>query len=619
MNEVSPQTLSEPVSLVREIPKPSGPCITLQNLIFPEKGLCLEPHMYAHAHGNVAHDRTLGAFWIAQDAVAKFDTYFNSLSIAKWHKACDMQGLWLGLAGLGRVEVTVLHTVSDFYHEVLAVNVLSLALDSEVWLDLSHYNDSPAMGLITFEVRAIAPDVRLTRARYVTQGQPPATKRLAVVITTFRREAQVKATAHRLGQFFDRSDFGPQMTCLIIDNGDSAQIDPHPQIRRLANANLGGAGGFTRGLLQAQAEGFSHVLFMDDDATIPMEALHRSFAFLSLAKEERAAVAGALITTTQRAVMAENGAVFDRRCHPQFSGIDLRNFGALFYLEHKSALVRPPKLYGGWWFFAFPVAAVRHYPFPFFVRGDDVNFSLANDFAITTLNGVAAFGESFVDKETPLTWYLDLRSHMVHHLALKQMAIGRLGLIGIALAFVRRNIVRFQYETIEAILMAWCDVLKGPDFFAHEPDAATARAAIKALVKTEVWQPIETFDLAESVGYLGDDIGRRRRFYPYSLNGHFLPFFRRWGSKRIIYAEHRAYTDAVWGAVQLTFVNVAGDRAYVTRRNTLKALGLLVQVLALALRTILVHDRLRALYRRRYPQITTPEFWRKALNLPPSD
>lgn len=152
--------------------------------------------MYAHAHGNVAHDRRLGAFWIAQDAVAKFDTYFNSLSIAKWHKACDMQGLWLGLAGLGRVEVTVLHTVSDFYHEVLAVSVLSLALESEVWMDLSHYKDSPAMGLITFEIRAIAPDVRLTRARYVTQGQLNPTKRLAVVITTFRREAQVKATAH---------------------------------------------------------------------------------------------------------------------------------------------------------------------------------------------------------------------------------------------------------------------------------------------------------------------------------------------------------------------------------------------------------------------------------------
>ncbi len=601
------------------LPTPSlGAWMTLQNVIFPEKGLCLEPQMFVHSHGNVAHDRDLGAYWIAQDAVAKFDTYFNALSLAKWHKACALQGLWLGLTGLGQVQVTVLHALSESYHEVLVSTVIDLTLTDEIRLDLSHYSDNPATGLITFELRAIAPDARLTAARYVTQAQPDPNLRLAIVITTFRREAQVQATARRLAHYFDRAEFGPQMECLIIDNGDSAQIDPHPKIRRFANANLGGAGGFTRGLLQASAEGFSHVLFMDDDAATPTEALHRTFAFLALAKDDRAAIAGALINTTQQAIMAENGAVFNRKCYPQFRGTDLRHFGALFHMEQKSALVRPPKFYGGWWFFAFPVAHARTYPFPFFVRGDDVNFSLANDFAITTLNGVVAFGESFVDKETPLTWYLDLRSHMVHHLALPKMATSRLGLIAIPLAFVRRNIVKFQYETIEAVLLAWGDVLKGPDYFATHPDAAPARAAIKVLTKAEVWQPLINFDLDQREGFLGTHKIARRLFYPFSLNGHGLPFFGRWGAKRVIPAAQRGFSDAVWGAVQLTFLNVAGDKAYVTRCNTPRAAWLLVRVLGLSLRTLVQHGRLRALYRRRFPQIATPDYWRKALGLPPS-
>ena len=601
------------------LPTPSlGAWMTLQNVIFPEKGLCLEPHMFVHSHGNVAHDRDLGAYWIAQDAVAKFDTYFNALSLAKWHKACALQGLWLGLTGLGQVQVTVLHALSESYHEVLVSTVIDLTLTDEIRLDLSHYSDNPATGLITFDLRAIAPDARLTAARYITQAQPDPNLRLAIVITTFRREAQVQATARRLAHYFDRAEFGPQMECLIIDNGDSAQIDPHPKIRRFANANLGGAGGFTRGLLQASAEGFSHVLFMDDDAATPTEALHRTFAFLALAKDDRAAIAGALINTTEQAIMAENGAVFNRKCYPQFRGTDLRHFGALFHMEHKSALVRPPKLYGGWWFFAFPLAHARVYPFPFFVRGDDVNFSLANDFAITTLNGVVAFGESFVDKETPLTWYLDLRSHMVHHFALEKMATSPLALIAIPLAFVRRNIVKFQYETIEAVLLAWADVLKGPDYFATQPDAAAARAAIKALVKSEVWQPIAQFDLEEREGFLGTHKAARRLFYPWSLNGHILPFFGRWGAKRIIPADQRGFSDAVWGAAQLTFVNVAGDKAYVTRCNAPRAAWLLVRVFWLTLRTLVQHGRLRARYRSRHRQITTPEFWRKALGLPPS-
>ena len=599
-------------------PPPLGPWMTLQNLSFPEKHLCLEPHMFVHADGNVVHDRELGAYRIAQDAVVKFDTYFNALSIAKWHRSCTLQGLWLGLIGLGRVEVNVLHALTGTYHEVLVSTVVDLTLTDEIRLDLSHYSDNEALGLITFEVRAIAPNASLKAARYMTQAQPNPDLRLAIVITTFCRETQVQATAHRMAQYLDRAEFGAQMDCLIIDNADSAQIAPHPKIRRFANANLGGAGGFTRGLLQATAEGFSHVLFMDDDAASPTEALHRTFAFLALAKDDRAAISGALIHTSQRALMAENGAVFDHKCRPQFRGTDLRHFDALFQMEQKSALARSPKLYGGWWFFAFPVAHARTYPFPFFVRGDDVNFSLANDFAITTLNGVVAFGESFVDKETPLTWYLDLRSHMVHHLALPKMATSPFGLIAIGLAFVRRNIVKFQYETIEAVLLAWRDVLKGPDYFATHPDAAPARAAIKVLTKAEVWQPLTNFHLDQREGFLGTNKIVRRLFYPFSLNGHALPFFGRWGAKRVIPAAERGFSDAVWGAVQLTFLNVAGDKAYVTRCNTPRAVWLLVRVLGLSLRTLVQHGRLRALYRRRFPQIATPDYWRKALGLPPS-
>ena len=617
MSEASNRTRKRDNAPLGEETPPLGQAMTLQNLIFPEKGLCLEPQMFVHAHGNVAHDRDLGAYWIAQDAVAKFDTYFNALSIAKWHKACNLHGLWLGLTGLGKVEVTVLHALSNNYHEVLVSAVIDLTLTDETRLDLSHYIDNAATGMITFEVRAIDHGVRLASARYLTQTQPNPNLRLAIVITTFRREAQVQATARRLAHYLERAEFGAQMDCFIIDNGDSAQIDPHPKIRRFPNANLGGAGGFTRGLLQATAEGCSHVVFMDDDAAIPAEALHRTFAFLALAKDDRAAIAGALINTTERALMAENGAVFNHKCNALFRGTDLRNFGAVFHMEQKSALVRPPKLYGGWWFFAFPIAHARTFPFPFFVRGDDVNFSLANDFLITTLNGVVAFGDSFVDKETPLNWYLDLRSHMVHHLALETMATSRFRLIAIPLAFVRRNIVKFQYETIQAVLLAWGDVLKGPDYFATHPDASHARAAIKTLVKTEIWQPLNTFDLEEREGFLGTHKSARRLFYPWSLNGHFLPFFGQWGAKRIIPADQRGLSDAVWGAAQLTFLNVVGDQAYATRRNTPRAAWLLVRVLGLSVRTWVQHGTLRARYRSRYPQITTPAFWRKALNLAP--
>lgn len=590
--------------------------LTLQNLIFPEQGICTEGNMFFHGHGPVVYDERAGLITVAQGATAAFDTYFNALSIGKWHENCALNGLWLGLTGRGRVEVKVFHAIPDRSWELLATTIVSLSKGNETLIDLSHYADNATRGVIFYEVQALSQGVAITAARYMTEGAPNPDRRLALSITTFKREAQVENTARRLAHYFERADFAPYMDCFIVDNGDSAKILAHPKIRRIPNANLGGAGGFTRGLLEAEAAGYSHVLFMDDDASIPMEALHRTYAFLTLAKDPKAAIAGAMINNTDKWRMWENGATFDQRCYPLFTGVDLRDRDAVIAMENESALSRSSKMYGGWWFFAFPVAEVKRHPFPFFVRGDDVNFSLVNEFAITTLNGVVSFADDFIDKESPLTWYLDLRSHMVHHLTLDKMEVGRLALTRIGLSFFKRNIVKFQYETLEAVLMAWEHVLQGPDFFTKNADASGPRAAIKALTKVESWKPVADIKPEHKAGFLDRKLGARRKFYPLSLNGHFLPFFPIWGSKRVIPAWQRGHLDAVWGAAQLTFLSSNRDKAYVTKRSNWKAAKLLARLTALSLRTILGYDRLRALYHRRYPEITSADYWTQTLSMP---
>lgn len=590
--------------------------MTLQNLIFPEQGLCTEHRMYFHGTTGVEFDKTLGAISIEPQALAVFDTYFNLFSVAKWHEGCTLNGLWLGVSGRGRVAIKVFHGFREKSWDILSNSIVTLTKGQEVLIDLSHYVSDKVEGVIFFEVQALGTGVILSGARFLTEASPAPQTRLALSITTFRREAQVENTARRLAVYFDQAEFAAQMDCFIVDNGDSAQILPHPKIHRIPNANLGGAGGFTRGLLEAEAQGFSHVLFMDDDASIPLEALHRTYAFLALAKDPKTAIAGAMINTTEKWRMCENGAIFDRKCYPQFAGTDLRHREDVFRMEYDSAGPPPAKMYGGWWFFAFKVDQVERHPFPFFVRGDDVNFSLVNDFAITRLNGVVSFADDFVDKESPMTWYLDLRSHMVHHLTLDKMEVGPRALAGIGLSFFKRNIVKFQYETIEAIFTAWEDVLKGPDFFTQNADASQARATIKALTRNEVFKPVSVAELTEKSGFLDKNLGRRRRFYPYSLNGHFLPFFERWGSRRIIPAWQRGHTDAMWGAARLTFLNTNRDKAYSTARDNRRALRLLVRLVRLWLRTQREYPALRARYHQRYPEITNRTYWAKALALP---
>ena len=595
---------------------PSKGLTALQNTILPERGLCTEQRLYFNYQGAVTHDDVADAVVLDTGAKVFFDTFFNSLSIGKWHGSCALDGLWLGLRGRGKVEVKVYHAIPDRSWECLATRIANLSPSADLLIDLSHYPEVAGDGVIYYEVLALTP-ASLTAGRFLTAARPDLDRRLMLSITTFRREAQVENTARRLARYLDGCDFAGQIQALIVDNGHSANIPAHPRIRMIRNENLGGAGGFTRGLIEGEAQGFSHVLFMDDDASIPMEALHRTYAFLSLARDPRAAVAGAMITTTARWRMAENGAVFDRGCRPLHAGTDLRERDPVFRMEWQSARSTPDKTYAGWWFFAFPVSQVKHYPFPFFVRGDDVNFSLSNDFAITTLNGVVTFGEDFTEKETPLNWYLDLRSHMVHHLSLDRMEVGRIGLLKMALSFFKRNIAKFQYESLDAVYMAWEDVLKGPDLFAQGADAAAPRAAIKAMVRQEALKPLSQIATTPRRGVF-DRYPRLRRLLGFAtLNGHFLPFAHRLCAHRIIPAWDRGNLGAVWGATQLTFLNIAGDKGYTTRKSTLRGTRALLRFLTLSLRTAWSYNDLRRAYHQGHETICRRAWWRPKLGLDP--
>ena len=591
-----------------------GALVTLQHVIYPEAGLCTEAAMYYHSDCQSTFNTESGTLSLDDETSVRFDSYFNALNIGKWHAACEPAGLYLGLRGQGRVVIKVFHAIRDHSWEVLANASCTLSQANETLIDLSHYAMTSVTGLIYFEIQAAGSGVQLTKARFAVPGRINPEVRLCLSITTFKREAEVKNTARRMEAYFKTCDFANQMHLNIVDNGNSANIVQSAKISLIPNINLGGAGGFTRGLIEGEKAGFSHVLFMDDDASIPMEALHRTYAFLTLSKDPKAAVSGAMISNSDKWRMWENGAIFDRNCRPQFNGTDLREWTEVMDMEFRSAGARSSRIYAGWWFFAFPVGQVTRYPFPFFVRGDDINFSLANDFHITTLNGVVSFAEDFSDKESPLTLYLDLRNHFVQHLTLEKMEIGPLRIARIGMGFVWRNIVKFQYETVDALLMAWTDVMKGPEFFARNADASAQRAAVKALYQVESWKPAADMDLTGPT-QTRPATGLRRRILVATFNGHLIPFYGLIGHRVVVKPRDRSNPAPIWGAATITYMNAVRDKAYTVRQSKIRFLVQMFRLLWLTLRLVFGYRGLLARYRKGYAEITVPGFWRKALHL----
>jgi hypothetical protein len=355
----------------------------------------------------------------------------------------------------------------------------------------------------------------------------------------------------------------------------------------------------------AMQAGFSHCLFMDDDAACGPDSLIRTVAFLRLARNLATALAGAMIATDVPWQMWENGAVFDRICRPRSKGADLRTLCDVLAVETAAAQPTPPNFYGGWWYFAFPLSHARRYPFPFFVRGDDISFSLANRFDIATLNGVVSWQESFFAKESPLTLYLDLRSHLHHHLTWPQLSIGRAGTARIALWFVIRALAKMHYESAQALLWAWQDMMAGPDHFARDPGLVTRRAAIAGLTQQESWRSGET----QVEGRAKPSPRLLAWLMKLTLNGHLLPFFRVLGKSRHLHIDDRGPIWPVWGAACLRYTDPATQRSYMVAHDKVRFLRLALSAAGLTWRWLRGYRSLAQSYSDNYGRIASRTYW----------
>src|SRR5690606_6035538 len=105
--------------------------------------------------------------------------------------------------------------------------------------------------VLGFSLRAATQGARLTGGEWVTLDPPRRPVSLACVMTTFRRE---KAAAKVIDVFVRDvlgSDTGVSHL-FVIDNGRSLEVEPRQRVTVVPSKNLGGAGGFARGLLLAQ-------------------------------------------------------------------------------------------------------------------------------------------------------------------------------------------------------------------------------------------------------------------------------------------------------------------------------------------------------------------------------
>ena len=498
---------------------PDGGTKTLQNFIFPDEGRAAKVLLYCQWQDSIPTLFRKGKLLLPQGGRVDFTSFFNTFSHRKWTNLTLISNLQLRLAGKGRARLEINAVGAD--GKVIPWIDTQIDLSSEpASVDLGNPGQIPGE-LVALMVTGLEADCFLSSASWATRQAPQRDVRLAAVVTTFRRESAALDAAHRFATETIPGVAEGALRLYVIDNGQSINPPELPGVIFLPNRNLGGAGGFTRGLLEAMdTRQFTHVLFMDDDASCEPESVWRSMALLAYAQDPALSISGAMLLEDDPYVQYEKGASLQTGRHPKrvwIAQLTQRDLSDPLVIAANDLDDRAN--YGGWWFFAFPLSSVKHLPFPFFVRGDDTDFSLKNRLPVVTLNGIASWCGNFAYKLNPPTEFLAWRSWLALSF-MYQSKRGQLRTISETLLLAFRIGRRFDYASMAAVCDAMELAAKGPEAFGDAPSPLEAIGRTKSRVKPAAISPEE---ILNSVPLTEPTKWRWRALSALTLGGHLLP------------------------------------------------------------------------------------------------
>lgn len=575
----------------------------LQSIIFPSVELPASEDMYFRGfeRGVIVH-LAKGVIDISARATVRSDTFFNGFSIGKWKKYCEFHDLHLAISGQGRVLIRIgLHALGHsqrWLHEEECS--LSNAPSVVKIAEFHSLND----GILFFEIVALE-DAMLMDGYYFTQTPPPNDVDLGIVVTHFNRRSYVLPTIQRIRhQLLQDPEIDDRISLIVVDNSQDISLEEAEGVTLIPNRNLGGSGGFMRGLLHLKDKCFSHCLFMDDDASFEIESIRRTFRILQYARSPSLAIAGSMLREAEPTQLHEAGATFcDGVIRPLKNGLKMHNVSELLLAEAELEKID----YGAWWHFAFRIDQLKHFAFPFFVRSDDILFSLMNEFDILTMNGIGVWGEDFSIKESPFTRYLGFRSGLV--LSLLQSTRGASHFVRKYRRSVRKNLYSYNYSSARAVTLAAQHVIQGPDFWRRNIDMVAVLKELECVISEEK---------IEKVIFQGDMLIHnsrespwRRLFRKMTLNGFLLPegMIR----ENTINEEKSFNGDAskIFRFRRVRYSVSGGDLGYIAKHDKIR----FWREHKLARKTEReLRNRFKSLrdeYKKAFPELTSESFWRE--------
>ena len=558
---------------------------------------------------------------------AEFYSYLNGFSNRKWEKYTIVDTVKLVIEISGECEVIYSgYSLPMFMPEKHIFGKSKKSNSGRERLEFSYpKNNEQVLG---FELRCFGECV-LHKAWYETSVDEKETNivELSIATTTCKKEEFIKKNVKSLYEnlLLKEENIRDHIYVHIVDNGNSLSENDFPIDERIilhSNKNVGGSGGFTRGMIESmrQKPEATNVLLMDDDVLILPESIYRTFMLLRLQKKEykNAFINGAMLYYEDKNCQHEDIGTISKKAQfsprkPRYCMTNLRDI-----LDNERWFPKEENQYGAWWYCCIPMEMIKKngLPLPLFIRGDDAEYGLRCKPEFITMNGICIWHMGFTAKYNAS---FDLYQ-TVRNLFIAKSTTGVLKNTDLMWDYVhkfRTELMRFNYEAAELLVRAMKDYLSGPSFISVDRGEVIMKENAR---KNEQLQPLEELT-SESVdlGLVFVDVPRgkiKRLLYGITYNGQrFVPDMFLNDTLIAIPFNH-VYTPAkAFWRKRLLATNPDNRTAIIRKMDKTRFRKILIEYKQVMKYYKKNKDKVEKEYRDSKDKLTSVEFWKDYLEI----
>jgi galactofuranosylgalactofuranosylrhamnosyl-N-acetylglucosaminyl-diphospho-decaprenol beta-1,5/1,6-galactofuranosyltransferase len=417
-------------------------------------------------------------------------TFFNAFPAGYWRRWTSVRTVRFEARVKGKGTLTLFRSTGrGLFSPVtsLEINAAARARTISAQIPLTNMMDG---GYVWFDAEAgpgAEDSLTVSQAQWQVPTEAKTTGKnakkplttLSVAITTFNRptycrdQLRALSEATELRKRLDVIYCTDQGTDLVSSQADFDDIskDLGDQLRYLRQRNLGGSGGFSRGMYETVKAGKSnYTLLLDDDAISEPEAILRAMQFADYTVRPTI-VGGGMLHLDNRTILYSQGERMNMSSMWMQPSQGLKynhDFAAEPLRDSPERHRRIDEDFNGWWMCLIPCSIIEEIglSLPVFIKFDDMEYSLRakeHGYSTVCLPGVAVWHQAWHDKDPARTWeeYFFQRNRWICALLhasrpnprfLFEMMYGDLN-VG----------MRLVYSALELRHQGLRDILQGPD------------------------------------------------------------------------------------------------------------------------------------------------------------